>query len=86
MIESYILMGKITEAAITAKEVYTLMPKNPRSLTLLGTVLTYSSSDKMKGKNHFEKALKLDPKCFEALVGLTQMYVKAEMLDKAITM
>lgn len=71
-------------AVQTAKRALTRLPRNPKSLVLIGRVLSFSPSTREKSVHAFRKALALDPLCASALIHLTDLFAGYQNYGDAV--
>ena len=86
LVHSYVEMRKFEEALRYAREAWEKIPNNPQSLTLLGAVLmnTPVEDGRVKARKCLDKALDLDPHCFDAVMTLADLNVAEQKLPEAI--
>ncbi|KAJ3247183.1 Anaphase-promoting complex subunit 7 [Chytriomyces hyalinus] len=83
LLESYLACRRSTEALAVAKEAAERMPGNARALALIGCAYSHMPDRHVQAKALFTKALKLDPKCTEALFALVSSLVAESNLSAA---
>ena len=84
LVHGYLELNKFEEALRFAKEAWAKI-HNAQSLTLLGNVLmsTPLEDGRVKARKFLEKALKLDPYCFEAVMTLVDLDISEERFQEA---
>lgn len=77
LVHAYLAVPKLGEALRTAKEALQLMPKDSRTMLLLGRVFAQTPGDgRKKASKAYAKALKLDPLCHEAAIAFADLYLE----------
>eukprot|EP00467_Chlorarachnion_reptans_P001433 CAMPEP_0114534172 /NCGR_PEP_ID=MMETSP0109-20121206/27696_1 /TAXON_ID=29199 /ORGANISM="Chlorarachnion reptans, Strain CCCM449" /LENGTH=545 /DNA_ID=CAMNT_0001717563 /DNA_START=69 /DNA_END=1706 /DNA_ORIENTATION=+ len=84
LVEAYLQMHEVKRALSIAKEALELMPHNPKSLTLIGIVLSQSPEMKEKACKAFRKALSIDPTCLDAVEALSRFYEMEKKYEKIV--
>jgi len=82
--EAYNLQKRPNEALALAKEVLQKYPKNPRALTLIGSMLTHRPDSRDKARKALTNALLLDPNSVEAVVTMVTLLMTEGNVPEAV--
>ncbi|KAL1923693.1 uncharacterized protein VTP21DRAFT_8673 [Calcarisporiella thermophila] len=84
LVDTLIGLRRTQEAYNLAQEIMEVMPTNPRALTLYGIVLSQNAESRDKARKAFYDALKIDPRCLEAVMALVSVNVFEQMWEESI--
>eukprot|EP00743_Colponemidia_sp_Colp-15_P006649 GILK01007168.1.p1 GENE.GILK01007168.1~~GILK01007168.1.p1 ORF type:complete len:544 (-),score=85.06 GILK01007168.1:173-1747(-) len=84
LVDSYLAVQRCKEALCVAKEALQLMPRNPKSWTLFGIVLSHSDEGRPKARRAFLKALSIDRFSLDAVMSLVHLYVMERQFNEAV--
>ncbi|PRP81097.1 hypothetical protein PROFUN_11211 [Planoprotostelium fungivorum] len=84
-VKSLLSMARVKEALVIAKEARKAMPNSPRTFSLLGVVLSkpVDASCRKKSRQCFDEALKMDPDCIDAILGLADLNMEEKKTNEA---
>lgn len=88
LVEANLLMHAFSQAFSHAKLAREKLPNNAKSLTLVGIVLMHSGAPAgyEKAVEILKRALKIDPKCIDAVQWLAKCYERDKKFDVSISM
>jgi tetratricopeptide (TPR) repeat protein len=84
LVEGYLAVNRIKEALSISKEALQMMPKNPKTLILVGVVLSHTPDGKEKARKAFENALLIDPACTEAVIAIVSNNIATQNWQSSI--
>ena len=84
LVRAYLAGKRYKEALFTAKEAVKEMPQNARALTLLGDAHSQHAPTRRKARQIYERALRVDATCTEAVLSLSELDLVMERFDDAV--
>eukprot|EP00039_Didymoeca_costata_P006314 m.89171 g.89171 ORF g.89171 m.89171 type:complete len:555 (-) comp13207_c1_seq1:2308-3972(-) len=84
LVTCFLTIGKIKEALAMSREAVENSPRNPRALTLLGSVCRRFADGNSKARVLFQNALSQDSKCMDAVFAMVDLDTAEGNFDKAI--
>jgi anaphase-promoting complex subunit 7 len=84
IVDAHLGAGRFKDALFASKEALQRAPKNPKALTLVGSVLGHSVEGRDKARAAFAKALALDSHCLDAVFASAKLDTTEKKYDAAI--
>lgn len=84
LVDAYLAAHKYKEALSMAKEAVQAIPKNAKTITLIGRVLAHLPDGADKAKRAFQRALAIDRLHVDAVLALADLYMSSGEYDRCI--